>query len=95
MKNIEEMSRYELIQYSKDLEALCSQYLSEIEKLKGKNPRGAGRKMSDDKWAENFCIFMKCYDSGKTAAEIMKECQISRSTYYRYKKLYEETGVNN
>lgn len=63
----------------------------EIEELKRKNQRNAGRKPADDKWVAGFKAFIACYESQKSIIETMKELNISRSTYYRYKKLYDET----
>lgn len=58
-----------------------------------KNPRNAGRKKADDKWVASYDAFCRLYESHKSISEIMKECNISRSTYFRYKKLYEDTKI--
>lgn len=58
------------------------------------NERNAGRKKADEKWVASFSRFMDLYESQKTINEIMEEMEISRATYYRYKKLYEDTNVS-
>lgn len=67
-------------EYEKEIEEL----LKEIEKLKGKNQRNAGRKQ------KAFGQFKTLYEKHYTMNEIMEQINISRSTYFRYKKLYNE-----
>lgn len=57
-------------------------------KLKGHNARGAGRRKADDKWMDSYREFAELYESQKLINEIMEKMGISRSTYYRYKKLH-------
>lgn len=76
-----------------ELQKLIIEKDKEIAKLKGKNPRNAGRKAADEKWAESFNKFIRLHESQKTINEIMEEMNISRATYFRYKKLYNETNI--
>ena len=55
-----------------------------------RNARGAGRKKADSKWQEGYNRFVELYKSQKSINETMEELNISRSTYFRYKKLYLE-----
>lgn len=61
---------------------------------KKRNPRNAGRKKGDEKWVASYNAFCESYESQKTISETMKETGISRATYFRYKKLYEDTKIN-
>ena len=63
----------------------------ELDGYKQKNPRGAGRKRADEKWTEGYARFMTLYEKRLSRSEIMKECGISQATYYRHKRLYDET----
>lgn len=45
----------------------------------------------DERWGISFNSFCELYKSYKLKEEIMEELWISRVTYYRYKKLYDET----
>lgn len=76
------------------LQAAIKEKDREIEELKKKNQRNAGRKPADDKWVASFNAFIECYESQKSIKETMAELNISRSTYYRYKRLYDDTTVN-
>lgn len=58
------------------------------------NARNAGRKKADEKWVASFNQFIELYEYPKKINEIMEEMNISRTTYYRYKKLYEDTNVS-
>lgn len=89
------MTQKEMELKIEELQKIIIEKDKEIEKLKGKNPRNAGRKAADDKWIASFNSFVELYESQKTIDEIMKITGISRSTYYRYKKLYEETQITN
>jgi len=57
---------------------------------KKRNERGAGRKKADSKWQESYNHFVELYTSQKSINEIIEELHISKSTYFRYKKLYLE-----
>lgn len=62
------------------------------------NERNAGRKKADDKWVESFNNFVRLYESQKSKDEIMEKMKISRATYFRYKKIYDDTtseGITN
>ena len=55
--------------------------------------RNAGRKKADEKWVRSYDAFCRLYESQKSINEIMQETGISRSTYFRYKKLYDSTNM--
>lgn len=57
--------------------------------------RGAGRKKADAKWMEGFSKFKQCMESQKSINETMEELAISRSTYYRYKKIYKSLSSSS
>lgn len=81
-------------QLRENLSLLKSQiliYENKQREEKKHNQRGAGRKKGDAKFIAGYDTFCVAYESGKTMAEIMKECGISRSTYFRHKRLYEDT----
>ncbi len=80
----------EELRLAEEAEQKAEELKKEIERLKGKNPRNAGRKTNDDKFTESFNRFVDLYESNKPVNEIMKETGISKRTYYRYKKLYQE-----
>lgn len=61
------------------------------EKVQLSKTRNAGRKSADERWVASFNAFCELYKSHKLKEEIMEEIRISRATYYRYKKLYDET----
>ena len=88
------MTKKEMELKIEELQNLIIEKDKEIEKLKGKNPRNAGRKVADKKWCESFAKFTYLYESQKSISEIMEEMDISRATYFRYKKLYNETNIN-
>lgn len=77
--------------------ALLEQLQQQIEQMAAPvhNARGAGRKKADEKWVEGFGSFIRCYESQKSITETMQELGISRATYYRYKKLYNETNTSD
>lgn len=56
----------------------------------GHNIRGAGRKKADEKWKIGYMRFVELYQAHKTTKDIINELNISRSTYFRYKKFYDE-----
>lgn len=78
----------------KELQAIIEEKNREIERLEKKNQRNAGRKPADDKWVKSFNAFIACYESQKSISETMEELHISRTTYYRYKKLYDDTSTS-
>ncbi|MFQ7826452.1 MAG: hypothetical protein ACLRH4_16300 [Anaerobutyricum hallii] len=82
----------ELLNKIDELQKIIIEKDEEIARLKGKNPRGAGRKPADEKWVKSFSKFIKLAESHKLKNEIMEEMGISSATYYRYKRLYEDTN---
>ena len=68
--------------------------IAELESKQKHNARNAGRKKADEKWVESFARWADLYESHKSITEIMQEMSISRATYYRYKKLYDDTEVS-
>lgn len=79
-------------QLRENIELLKSQ-LSIYETLKLEEPKkksNAGRKKADPKWAASYGAFCDCYKSQKSITETMRECGISKATYYRYKKIYDD-----
>ncbi len=54
------------------------------------NARGAGREKNSQPMIDQYLRFGKYMNSGASAAEIMRKMDISKSTYYRLKKAYEE-----
>lgn len=55
-----------------------------------KNPFGAGRKKNDDKQKEKYKMFSDLARTGISMENIMETMQISRSTYFRFLKVYKE-----
>lgn len=66
---------------NKDLRLQLEQY---------KNRKSAGRKKHDEKWKASYDAWEKLFEAGLSAVEIMKQSEISRRTYYRYKAYYEQ-----
>lgn len=58
-----------------------------------RNVRGAGRKKNDAKWIDSYVHFCRLYQDACTMEEVMEQMQISRATYYRYKKIYQDQGI--
>lgn len=88
------MTKQELEIKIEELQRIIIEKDNEIERLKGKNPRNAGRKVADEKWVASFNRFILLHESHKSINEIMKEMNISRATYFRYKKLYNDTKTS-
>ena len=76
--NLEKYKKAELIAEIQELRA-------EIERLKGHNLRGAGRKKKDVNSAELQMVRMR-NDSGESLESIAKSMGICRSTLYRLLK---------
>ena len=55
-----------------------------------KNPFGAGRKKNDDKQKEKYKMFSDLAKEGISMESIMETMQISRSTYFRFLKVFKE-----
>lgn len=60
-----------------------------------KNRKNAGRKKHDEKWKASYDAWEKLFEAGFPAVEIMRQSEISRRTYYRYKAYYEQIGQRN
>lgn len=84
-------SKDELI---KLLEKRVDELEKEIEDIKKSkhNERGAGRKKCNDDYIKKSAEFQNLYNSQKSKNEIMEIMKISRATYYRFKKWFDETG---
>lgn len=105
IKNLEEENErllseeIELREIIINKDKLIKALYKEIEELKKnatvskKNSRKVGRKKADKKWTESFVRFISLYEANRSIDEIMKEMQICKTTYYRYKKLYTETTI--
>lgn len=57
------------------------------------NARGAGRKKNDDAWKKRYLAFCDLVRSGASMEDIMEEMEISRSTYFRFLRLYREDHI--
>lgn len=57
------------------------------------NARGAGRKKNDATYMKRYAEFADLVRIGKGMAEVMEQMKISRSTYFRFLKLYREDKV--
>ncbi len=72
---------------------IIREQMLEIQRLKGSgNPRGAGRKPADEKWIVSFSEFIRMKEENCTREEIMQKLGVSRATFYRYQKLFNETN---
>ena len=72
---------------------IIREQMLEIQRLKGSgNPRGAGRKPADEKWIASFSEFIRMEEENCTREEIMQKLGVSRATFYRYQKLFNETN---
>lgn len=87
-----------LIESKDELIKLLEKRVDELEKeiddiKKSKhNERGAGRKKFNDDYIKKSIEFQNLYNSQKSINEIMEIMEISRATYYRFKKWIDETG---
>lgn len=62
----------------------------QIKRLQAHNARGAGRKRADARWTASYAAFSDLYSSKSASMEeIMTKLGISRATYYRYKRIFE------
>lgn len=57
------------------------------------NARNAGRKKNDATYMKRYAEFADLVRNGKGMAEVMEQMKISRSTYFRFLKLYREDKV--
>lgn len=57
------------------------------------NERGAGRKWHDAKWQSKYETFCEMYEAQRTILDITSSMEISRATYYRYKKIYDNNDT--
>lgn len=60
------------------------------EQLPKHNERNAGRKKTDEKWTKSYLQWVALYEFQKPVKETMKIMGISKATYYRFKKVYNE-----
>lgn len=63
---------------------LLNSYHEQVPKIH--NARGAGRKACDAKQQAQYDLFEQLMESSMTPEQIMKKMQISRATFFRYKK---------
>lgn len=54
------------------------------------NERGAGRRKNDKTYMKRYAEFSDLVRRGKSMTEIMKQMEISRSTYFRFMKVFRE-----
>ena len=103
MRDLDEMEKLlrEKDKEIKDLESQITRmkaYARHLESLIGEgriephNARNAGRKKDDWKMQAQRERFGHLIESGFEMEEIMKDMQISRSTFYRLKKYFEAFG---
>ena len=57
------------------------------------NARNAGRRKNDKTYRKRYAEFADLIRDGKSMAEVMQQMGISRSTYFRFLKLYREDKV--
>lgn len=82
----------------KEDKELLEQRVSDLEKLRSQsepvhNARNAGRKKNDATYMKRYAEFADLVRIGKGMAEVMEQMKISRSTYFRFLKLYREDKV--
>lgn len=87
-----------LEEQNKALEQKNKRLQEENRKLREKvtpkhNARGAGRKKNDDAWKKRYLAFCDLVRSGASMEDIMEEMEISRSTYFRFLRLYKEDHI--
>ena len=88
LKSINKSLEHKL-ELSKQREEKLRDKIEELQKSADKpkhNERNAGRKPG----MVSFELFSGLYEAGKIMEEIMKETKISRATYFRYKKQYND-----
>ncbi len=66
----------------------CIKFAEQLQDLTKHNARNAGRKKFDKKWSERYMKFSILMDQNKSMEAIMEELDISRATYFRFKKVY-------
>ena len=57
------------------------------------NARGAGRKKNDDAWKKRYLAFCDLVRAGASMEDVIEEMEISRSTYFRFLRLYREDRI--
>ena len=81
----------------KEDKELLEQSLKEADKNQTGEPvhnaRGAGRKKNDATYMKRYAEFADLVRAGKGMAEVIEQMKISRSTYFRFLKLYREDKV--
>lgn len=85
------------LQLSVQREEKLRDRIEQLEKspVRKHNERNAGRKPADEKWVASFNRFSALYEARKTMQEIMDETGMSRATYFRYKKLHDDTSTGS
>ena len=71
----------------KELEAELTATQKELDYYK--NRPTSGRKPHNDKWQENYDLFVKLYEDGESIPIIVEKTPFSRRTVYRYKEYYD------
>ncbi len=70
-----------------ELERENASLKAELAKFEGKKP--AGRRVHNEKWTENYDMFVSLFEKGHTMIEITDMTGFSRRTCYRYKEYYD------
>ena len=86
-KTMEESSDY-YIKQIKQLQAENEKFQSQSGPVR--NARGAGRKKNDATYMKRYAEFADLVRNGKSMTEIMEQMEISRSTYFRFMKVFRE-----
>lgn len=95
-KNTEELG--------KTMEESSDYYIKQIKQLQAENEklrknqtgepihnaRGAGRKKNDATYMKRYAEFADLVRTDKSMAEVMRQLEISRSTYFRFLKVFKE-----
>lgn len=95
-KNTEELG--------KTMEESSDYYIKQIKQLQAENEklrknqtgepihnaRGAGRKKNDATYMKRYAEFADLVRTDKSMAEVMRQMEISRSTYFRFLKVFKE-----
>ena len=63
----------------------CEHLKEQLQTMRKRLP--AGRKPHDERWTNQYQKFIEMHESGMSQKEIMQKLEISRATYFRYKKI--------
>ena len=86
----------------KTMEESSDYYITQIQELQEENrklrsqsepvhnARNAGRRKNDKTYMKRYAEFADLVRTGKSMAEVMEQMKISRSTYFRYLKVFRE-----